>query len=306
MTTISLIIPAFNRAALIGATLDSVLAQTHPVSEVLVVDDGSTDNTREVVREYEKRSQGIIRLIQQKNVGPSAARNHGLSLCTGDYVAFLDADDLWLPRKIEKQLALLQSDPTAAGCYTRMFQFQKNLDDLGRPLTQNVIDEPDFAHVFLTMCIQSSMPLIRGSIARSLRFEENIRAAEDAIYFAQVAQQGRWRLIDEALVAYRVHGVQLTADPNHLLQHVTVRTQWLRAHADQLPSGQADELEEKLWARLVQNLESRYWRREVSGLSQLIDKVRRHRPQALASSFLYTTRIHQRWVYRLRDLLSKG
>ncbi len=306
MTTTSVIIPAYNRAALIGATLDSVLAQNHPVSEVLVVDDGSTDNTREVVREYETRSQGIIRLIEQKNAGPSVARNHGLSLCKGDYVAFLDADDLWLPTKIQKQLALLQSDPTAVACYTRMFQFQKNLDDLGRPQTQNVIDEPDFAHVFLTMCIQSSMPMIRGPIARSLRFEENIRAAEDAIYFAQVAQHGRWRLLDEPLVAYRVHGVQLTADPNHLLQHVTVRGQWLHQHAAQLPAGQAGELEEKLWAKLVQNLESRYWRREVDGLRRLVEQMREHRPQALTHSFLNTARIHPRWVYRLRDLLIKG
>lgn len=190
MSTISVIIPAYNRAVLIGQTLDSILAQTRPVSEVLVVDDGSTDDTREVVYRYENKTSGMIRLIKQANAGPSVARNHGLSLCTGDYVAFLDADDLWLPTKIEKQLALLQSDPTAVGCYTQMFQFCQTLDDLGRPLTQNTLDQPDFAHVFLTMCIQSSMTLLRGTVARALKFVDHVRAAEDAIYFAQVALHG--------------------------------------------------------------------------------------------------------------------
>ncbi|NJL31725.1 MAG: glycosyltransferase family 2 protein [Phycisphaerales bacterium] len=189
MTTISVIIPAYNRATLIGATLDSVLAQTCPVSQVLVVDDGSTDNTTDVVRDYEKRSQGLIRLIPQSNAGPSVARNHGLSLCTGDFVAFLDADDLWLPTKIQKQLALLQSDPTAAGCYTQMFRFRQTLDDLGRPLTQNTLDQPGFEHVFLTMCIQSSMTLIQGNIARALQFEDQARPAEDADLLCRGSQK---------------------------------------------------------------------------------------------------------------------
>ncbi len=93
MPFFSVIIPAYNRADLIGQTLDSVLAQSFRDFEIIVVDDGSTDNTVEALSAY----AGRIKLLRQENQGPSAARNHGLRHAAGEYVAFLDSDDLWFP-----------------------------------------------------------------------------------------------------------------------------------------------------------------------------------------------------------------
>lgn len=93
MPFFSTVIPSFNRAALIAKTLDSVLAQDFADNEIIVVDDGSTDGTLDVLAGYADR----IRVVRQPNAGPGAARNLGVSVATGTYVAFLDSDDLWFP-----------------------------------------------------------------------------------------------------------------------------------------------------------------------------------------------------------------
>ncbi len=98
MLNISAIIPTFNRASLLESALDSVLAQTYPVHEIIVVDDGSTDNTVEVVHERQGRAklkQIPIHLIEQEQGGAAKARNAGIAASSGDWIAFLDSDDTW-------------------------------------------------------------------------------------------------------------------------------------------------------------------------------------------------------------------
>src|SRR4051812_30004149 len=99
--TISAVIPTYNHAKYITFAIDSVLAQTKPVDEIIVVDDGSVDGTREVVEQY----RGRVQYVRQENAGVGAARNNGARLATGNWVAFLDADDGWLPDKIALQSA---------------------------------------------------------------------------------------------------------------------------------------------------------------------------------------------------------
>jgi glycosyltransferase involved in cell wall biosynthesis len=105
---ISVIIPAYNAAAYIERALRSVLNQSRPAEEIIVVNDGSTDATSEILRRYE----GKIRIIEQANAGVSAARNAGIRAATGDWIAFLDADDEWLPEKLRLQSELLAANPT--------------------------------------------------------------------------------------------------------------------------------------------------------------------------------------------------
>lgn len=108
MEKISVVIPAFNAGSLLGEAIESVLAQSYPVSEIIIVDDGSTDNTKEVVSQYVQRTTHDVKYIYQPNKGPAAARNKGIKKAGGDYIAFLDSDDLWLPEKIEKEMALFK------------------------------------------------------------------------------------------------------------------------------------------------------------------------------------------------------
>jgi len=111
---VSVIIPAYNRAKLLQEAVASALAQTSPVHEIVIVDDGSTDDTAEVVSSMPPP----VRYIYQKNSGLSAARNRGANDATGEYLAFLDSDDLWEPGKLEIQLAVLQSCKAIRWCVT--------------------------------------------------------------------------------------------------------------------------------------------------------------------------------------------
>src|ERR1044071_9777835 len=116
---VSVVIPSYNRAYCIATTVDSTLAQTHKNLEVLIIDDGSKDETRDLV-EARYRDEPRVRYIPQANAGVSAARNHGLRLARGQYVALLDSDDIWLPWKVEAQLRCLEAFPTAGMIWTDM------------------------------------------------------------------------------------------------------------------------------------------------------------------------------------------
>ena len=104
---VSVIIPAFNAAAHIRQTLNSVLAQTYQAIEVIVVDDGSSDATSAIVEEFVKRD-ARVQLVRQSNAGVGAARNTAIRMARGKYIAPLDADDFWFPEKLEKQVACME------------------------------------------------------------------------------------------------------------------------------------------------------------------------------------------------------
>ena len=112
--TISVVIPVYNAQEHIGQALASVVAQTLPPQEIIVVDDGSTDNTGAVISEFAQTVSIPIRLLRQANQGPAVARNKGIDAARGNFIAFLDADDVWLPEKLREQVALLQAQPQVA------------------------------------------------------------------------------------------------------------------------------------------------------------------------------------------------
>lgn len=113
---VSVLIPTFNRAYILGKTIESVLAQTYQPLEIIVVDDGSTDETRTLIESFGTR----IRYIYQKNAGLAAARNMGLAAARGEFIAFQDSDDLWLPWKLQAQVALMRCFPELALIWTDM------------------------------------------------------------------------------------------------------------------------------------------------------------------------------------------
>jgi glycosyltransferase involved in cell wall biosynthesis len=117
--TVSVIIPAYNAAPYLPAAIDSVLAQTRPAQEILVIDDGSQDDTAALAAGYAPQ----VRLISQPNRGVAEAINHGVSLASGDWLAFCDADDLWLPEKLALQTAALAADPQLGLVFGLLEQF---------------------------------------------------------------------------------------------------------------------------------------------------------------------------------------
>jgi glycosyltransferase involved in cell wall biosynthesis len=175
--TVSAIIPAYNAARTVSRAVESCLNQTHPPIEVLIVDDGSTDGTAEVVADF----GNSVRLERKPNGGPASARNYAGRLARGDWLGFLDADDQWLPRKLEKQLTLATSDDVAV------------VQTLTGGSTQQIPQEVTFSQLWETNLVCTSSAIIRRSMFERLRgFNEDpqLISSEDYHLWLRVAAAG--------------------------------------------------------------------------------------------------------------------
>src|SRR5205823_4850509 len=143
----------YNYSRYLGECIESVLAQTYPNMEVIVVDDGSTDDSLSVLQPYRQR----VRIIRQRNKGVSAARNAGISAGSGQWIAFLDSDDIWRPEKLQQQSSLLQ-DPTVG----MVFCGVEYIDESGRCLGHS---RPDLTGDFFSQLLTFTSPTISGSTA---------------------------------------------------------------------------------------------------------------------------------------------
>ena len=151
--TITVVIPAYNSEKYIARAIDSVLTQTHKPDEIIVVDDGSTDNTSEIARKYEPS----VKLIQQQNTGASVARNTGIEAATSEWIAFLDADDEWLPEKLKLQTEHLKRNPrlqwTTANFIRCQCDKNQRLPDLTpklAPRAQALLDNKEYFDSFFS------------------------------------------------------------------------------------------------------------------------------------------------------------
>ncbi len=187
---ISVIIPAYNRADLIGATLESLLRQTLPAHEILVVDDGSTDGTAEVAESY----GGAIRVIRQENAGPAAARNRGFRESSGEFIHFFDSDDLALPNKHEVQLAALQSSGAdiAYGPWVKGAITAKDFTPENQVLQQNGLPKGDLVEALLShWSVVPHACLFRRDIVEKVGgFPESLFVAEDQLMFLRCLLAG--------------------------------------------------------------------------------------------------------------------
>ena len=204
MPTISVVIPVYNGMKYLPETMESVLGQTFTDFEVIVVNDGSTDNTREWVEQIQDNR---IRLINQTNQGSaSAARNKGISQAKGDYIAFLDADDVWESTKLAKQLEAFKVNPEVGLVYTwvayingegkstgRVFQHQDEGEVWEKLVQQNIVE-----------C--GSVAMVRRQCFTELGvFDQSLRIAEDWDMWLRIANNYNFAVVPEALVKYRQH-----------------------------------------------------------------------------------------------------
>lgn len=203
MKTVSVVIPTFNYGRFLREAVDSVLAQTHPPLEILVVDDGSTDETAEIAASYGDR----IRFIRQQHGGVCAARNNGIANARGEYVAFLDSDDVWLPQKLEKQLARFDADPELGLVHCGAERFDEsgtlavNLEGLEGWIA------PQLLRLDAEVIAAGTALLVPKRIAEEVGgFDTGLAQAEDWDFAYRVAVRYRVGFVREVLVRYRQHG----------------------------------------------------------------------------------------------------
>ncbi len=203
-TLISVIIPAFNAAWCVRRAVDSVLAQDYKPLEVLVVDDGSTDDTPEILAEYGES----IRVVTKANGGLSSARNAGIKAASGDSVAFLDADDWWLPGKLSAQVRLMQSQPEIGFC-----SVATNVEDPDG-IFLNLWACPEWQGSFLAHLFHNNAAVTgsgSGVMARKELFEkaglfdEALKSLEDIDMWMRLAAVSEYACIPEPLVVILKH-----------------------------------------------------------------------------------------------------
>lgn len=204
---VSAIIPTYNRAGFLGAAIDSVLAQTWQNIEIIVVDDGSADDTRGVIAAYGNR----VRYVCQENAGPSAARNRGIAESSGAIVAFLDSDDTWLPVKIEEQVRVLERAGESVPCCianTRLRYANGRLNDSFKlSILAPSIDEGVWLNpleVLLTrfLLFNQSVAVRRSALVRVGAFNPSLRFMEDYDLALKLACLGPWAFIARPLTVW--------------------------------------------------------------------------------------------------------
>jgi glycosyltransferase involved in cell wall biosynthesis len=194
---ISCIVPVYNGEHYLAAALDSILAQPYRPLEIIVVDDGSTDGTATVVSSYGSQIQDV----RQGNAGPAAARNLGLNMARGDYVAFLDADDLWHPEKMERQMARFRDRPELDICVAHVQNFWiPELKEEAERFRNHRLAKPVPGYVTGTL-------LARKALFDSVGyFNTDLKHGDAQEWFIRVAEQGAvMELLPDVLLYRRLH-----------------------------------------------------------------------------------------------------
>jgi len=207
MLEVSVIIPTYNSAQYVTDAVNSVLNQSFGDLEVLVIDDGSTDDTETVMSHY----TAPVRYIRQQNGGVAVARNRGISESRGRYVAFLDADDTWLPDKLERQIAALRAHPDDRVCYTAFTLVTSDLSPLGivrskrqgRALEDLLLRGNVVGSICTVLCERSLFEKTGG-------FDPALSQCADWEMWVRLAALTEFHYLDNATVTYRQHGSNMS------------------------------------------------------------------------------------------------
>lgn len=259
---VSVIVPCFNAEDYVGQALDSALAQTHGNIEIIVVDDGSTDSTPEILAGYADR----VRVLRQQNSGSAAARNRGIDAATGELVAFLDADDFWFPEKLQMQVSHLVSCSDCAVVYCGWLTLSAGPDGrFPQPVrpAPNVGDDridPERSgwlyHLLLQeSVVHTSTAVFRRDVIESVgRFDESLRRGQDLDYWLRTSRVTQIHKLSAVLSVYRLHADSITRQPNPVNYRARVIEKALATW------GLADPAGRMLDARVVRRVLKQSWR----------------------------------------------
>jgi len=213
--TVSVIIPTYNRTHLIGRAIQSVLEQSYQDFEIIVVDDGSTDNTEEAIKKFQEQDKRIKYIKHEKNRGGSAGRNTGIKAAKGKYIGLLDDDDEWLPEKLEKQVIKFQNSSEKVGVIYSGFCY---VSEKSGKIVSKIIPHlrGDVYINLLESCILGSpTPLIKKRCFQKAGFfDETLPSCQDWDMWIRLSKYYDFDFVPDILAKHHVHGSQISADLN--------------------------------------------------------------------------------------------
>ncbi len=211
--SVTVVIPCYNSASTLRETLDSALGQTYDNIQIIAINDGSTDETGDILTAYGDR----ITVLSQQNSGQTVAKINGIAQATGDYIAFLDSDDLWDGAKISRQVALMESSPETGLCYTAGY----DIDGSGARMSPFFASPSYRGNCFEELLLQndivaSSVMVRRDALDRLGVFDAELRACENWELWTRIASEYLVDCVDEPLTFYRKHGSNMSSKIGHM------------------------------------------------------------------------------------------
>jgi glycosyltransferase involved in cell wall biosynthesis len=265
MPNVSVIIPTYNRAFIVKQSVDSVLQQTFGDYEIIVVDDGSTDNTGDVLKPYGDK----IHYDYKKNGGISSARNRGLEIAAGDYIAFLDSDDFWKPEKLEKQMAFFREHPEYGMVATRCLT-----NTVDRNFTTVSINKRRrygksgwvYKNLFYRNFIRTSSVVVKKECFEQLGvFDESLPRCEEIDMWLRIAKKYQIGFINDILTVYTRRPIEIRMDS------VKGRKNWIRVleknyDPELIPRSVYNRRMARIYAHMAENLLKKGKRQEGENL----------------------------------------
>lgn len=293
--SVSVVIPCYNGSRYLGETIESALAQTHRPLEILVIDDGSTDDSAAIAERFGEP----VNVTRQPNSGESVARNRGIEMARGEWIAFLDADDLWAPTKLERQLAEARPDAVAVVTNLRFFG-RENYDAPRWTEPDHVRSSIEFicelnAFIPSTLMVRAPVPA---------RFPEWTRYGEDYVFTLDLCLAGPVTFVDEPLTLYRLHAQSQSAHPATLVRQDETIARWLTEHTDQLGANRVRAIRRRQLELLIERARLARVARRWETFDGIVGHLRSFAGEPEVDTFLSEPR-WPRWIYPIVDLTDR-
>lgn len=237
MPLITVIMPSYNYARFISESIESVLTQSAGDLELLIIDDGSTDKSREIIADFAHKDHRVKALFHSKNEGISKTINDGFDVSSGKYIAITNADDVWAEDKIEQELGVLKNNENLI-VWSEGAIIDDRGNDTGKTFTQlhEATQKNKSGMIFDELLkrnfIMFSSILGLRTILTKIRLDTKIKYMNDWLYFVDLAKDHEFYYIDKPLVKYRIHGRNTTADRSgYLLDDINIRNMFCRRYS---------------------------------------------------------------------------
>ncbi len=255
---ISVVVPAYNAEKYIKRCLFSIISQTYLPNEVIVIDDGSTDNTSFIIKKFFP----FVKLIRTSRVGVSKARNIGLDKSSSLWVAFLDADDWWMPHKLMSQAKIISAYNDVVCVHSNYFLYiNGSLKKPSLSINKYGLQHYSIAELLLNPIVNTSTALIRKDL--NIFFPEWATQAEDMLFFTELSKYGKFYYDSSYLAVYRMHPNQSTKKIDSWLLNIKNRFKWLQTNSF-LSEKEKKEIELQLKNQLIEWIKLAKWNRQWS------------------------------------------
>ncbi|WP_310556095.1 glycosyltransferase family 2 protein [Flavobacterium sp.] len=237
---ISVIMPVFNASKYLKEAIESILNQNLNNFEFIILNDNSTDNSLEIIKEFQLIDQRIILIDKKENCGPSKIRNEGIELAKAEFIAFMDADDVAISTRFEKQIAVLKNNDNIGLCGSWFKLFGDNIED---QIIKHYEYHDELKVNFLLECyIGNPTVMLKKSLLKDLRFKNEFRVMGDYELWSRLIQSTEFYNIQEVLVNYRWHqsNITITTNVNRKEIHLLIRTNQLSEFGINLNSPNLD------------------------------------------------------------------